>query len=120
MAVYLDYNATCPLDPEVIYAIQRSCVEDWGNPSSSYQSGQKAKLAVDKARQSVAQMIGSLNSIEITFVSGGTEVISIFISLICHKSCFKGNFVLYRQTIWQCIQQFKSFETPDRKTFLTS
>ncbi|XP_059084698.1 selenocysteine lyase-like [Tigriopus californicus] len=73
MAIYLDYNATCPMDPEVIEAIQRSCIEDWGNPSSSYQTGRKAKSALDKARQSVAKMIGSNDPSQITFVSGGTE-----------------------------------------------
>ena len=38
--VYLDYNATTPLDPEVLLAITHSLKEDWGNPSSGYPAGQ--------------------------------------------------------------------------------
>jgi len=69
--VYMDYNATTPLDPQVRTEITAG-LELWGNPSSPYSVGTKAKAAVEKARSKVAEMIGA-QSCEITFTSGGTE-----------------------------------------------
>ena len=42
--IYLDYNATTPIDKRVIEAINRSLYEDWGNPSSTHSLGAKAKV----------------------------------------------------------------------------
>ncbi|VDI75204.1 cysteine desulfurase [Mytilus galloprovincialis] len=70
--VYLDYNATTPLEPEVIGAITSSLTEEWGNPSSSHDAGVKAKKVIDEARCNVANMIGAKSS-DIIFTSGGTE-----------------------------------------------
>lgn len=42
--IYLDYNATTPIDKSVIEAINRSLYEDWGNPSSTHSLGAKAKV----------------------------------------------------------------------------
>jgi len=50
MAIYLDYNATTPLDKSVVEAISSSCEENWGNPSSTYKRGQIAKNAIQIAR----------------------------------------------------------------------
>ena len=73
--VYLDYNATTPLDESVIKVIETSCRQFWGNPSSSYESGRKAKEVVDKAREQIGLMVGAqFPGKEITFTSGGTEV----------------------------------------------
>jgi len=71
-AVYLDYNATTPLAPEVITAISSSLSSLWGNPSSGYRSGRVAAEAVKEGRRKVAEMIGASPE-EITFTSGGTE-----------------------------------------------
>ncbi|XP_063409504.1 selenocysteine lyase-like isoform X2 [Mytilus trossulus] len=70
--VYLDYNATTPLESEVIGAITNSLTEAWGNPSSSHDAGIKAKKVIDEARYNVANMIGAKSS-DIIFTSGGTE-----------------------------------------------
>ncbi|XP_076087217.1 selenocysteine lyase-like [Mytilus galloprovincialis] len=70
--VYLDYNATTPLEPEVVAAITSSLTEAWGNPSSSHDAGVKAKKVIDEARCNVANMIGAKSS-DIIFTSGGTE-----------------------------------------------
>ncbi|RUS81576.1 hypothetical protein EGW08_010677 [Elysia chlorotica] len=70
--VYLDYNATTPLAPEVIDAITDSLKEAWGNPSSSYTAGLKAKDVISSAREQVANMIGASPN-DIFFTSGGTE-----------------------------------------------
>ena len=69
--IYLDHNATTPLDEEVIKAIS-GAFPDFGNPSSSHIAGTKAKAVIDKARQNVASLISCLPS-EMTFTSGGTE-----------------------------------------------
>ncbi len=70
--IYLDYNATTPIDPEVAEAMKPYLDIYFGNPSSSHQLGAQTKIAVEKARKQVAEMIGASSS-EIIFTSGGTE-----------------------------------------------
>jgi len=70
--VYLDYNGTTPLDPEVIAAMRPFIEVDFGNPSSSHWYGIKPKQAVETARGQAAGLIGCLPE-EIFFTSGGTE-----------------------------------------------
>lgn len=70
--IYLDYNATTPVDSEVQKTISVALKEAWGNPSSSYDPGKHAKSVIEDARRKVAEMIGSAPH-EITFTSGGTE-----------------------------------------------
>ncbi|KAL9975958.1 hypothetical protein ACROYT_G013183 [Oculina patagonica] len=70
--IYLDYNATTPLEPSVLTAIHDALRDAWGNPSSSYTAGKKASHVIKQARSSVANMIGALDS-DIIFTSGGTE-----------------------------------------------
>ncbi|XP_052048761.1 selenocysteine lyase isoform X2 [Apodemus sylvaticus] len=70
--VYMDYNATTPLEPEVIQAVTEAMKEAWGNPSSSYVAGRKAKDIINTARASLAKMIGGKPQ-DIIFTSGGTE-----------------------------------------------
>jgi cysteine desulfurase len=72
MRVYLDYNATTPVDPEVLDAMLPYFADSFGNASSIHSSGQRARSAVDAARESVASLIGAKSS-EIVFTSGGTE-----------------------------------------------
>ncbi|KAJ7993405.1 hypothetical protein DPEC_G00272100 [Dallia pectoralis] len=70
--IYMDYNATTPLEPEVIQAITEALHEAWGNPSSSYTAGVKAKAIIAQARDSVARLVGGKPG-DIIFTSGGTE-----------------------------------------------
>ncbi|XP_076009288.1 selenocysteine lyase [Genypterus blacodes] len=70
--IYMDYNATTPLDPEVIQAISTALEEAWGNPSSNYVAGVKAKAIINQARENVARMVGG-KAEDIIFTSGGTE-----------------------------------------------
>lgn len=70
--IYLDYNATTPIDKEVADAMQPYLYNFYGNPSSLHPYGAQTKLAVEKARAQVAKMLGcSLE--EVIFTSGGTE-----------------------------------------------
>ncbi|XP_023381795.1 selenocysteine lyase [Pteropus vampyrus] len=70
--VYMDYNATTPLEPEVIQAMTEAMWEAWGNPSSPYPAGRKAKDIISAARANLAKMIGGEPQ-DIVFTSGGTE-----------------------------------------------
>jgi cysteine desulfurase len=70
--IYLDYNATTPVDPEVLEAMLPFLREHFGNPSSNHRYGKTAKEAVDAARKQVAKLIGAEPS-EIVFTSGGSE-----------------------------------------------
>jgi len=70
--IYLDYNATTPLDPAVASTIRQFLEANYGNPSSSHLIGQSARDFVKKARAQVAEMLGCLEN-EIIFTSGGTE-----------------------------------------------
>lgn len=72
MSIYLDHNATTPLDPAVLEAMLPYLRDEFGNASSVHSPGQRARAAVDAARESVAALIGAKPS-EIVFTSGGTE-----------------------------------------------
>jgi len=72
MRVYLDYNATTPVAPAVLEAMLPFLGENFGNAGSVHTPGQRARAAVDDARESVAALIGAKPS-EIVFTSGGTE-----------------------------------------------
>jgi len=70
--VYLDNNATTPLAPEVFEAMRPFYLEDYGNASSIHWYGQRAKAAMETAREQVARLINCRPS-EVVFTSGGTE-----------------------------------------------
>lgn len=78
--VYLDHNATTPVAPEVLAAMQPYFTEQFGNAMSKQHSyGWQAQLAVDKAREQVAQLINA-QAREIIFTSGATE--SVYLATI--------------------------------------
>lgn len=70
--IYLDHNATTPIDPRVADAMQPWLREGYGNPSSAHDLGRAARAAVDRAREQVAGLIGAAPD-EVVFTSGGTE-----------------------------------------------
>ncbi|HKV48540.1 MAG TPA: cysteine desulfurase family protein [Candidatus Acidoferrales bacterium] len=72
MPIYLDHNATTPVDPAVLEAMLPFLRDGFANASSVHSPGQRARAAVDEARESVAALIGAKPS-EIVFTSGGTE-----------------------------------------------
>ena len=74
--VYLDYNATTPIEPAVLQALLPHLGPLFGNASSSYALGQTAKKVVAVARTQVASMLGAVTPAEIVFTSGGTESIN--------------------------------------------
>lgn len=70
--IYLDYNATTPLDPAVVEAMLPYLHEHFGNPSSTHEYGKRAHDALARARQQVAELIGARPE-EIVFTGGGSE-----------------------------------------------
>ena len=70
--VYLDYNATTPIDPQVADAIVPFLREHFGNPSSAHIYGRRAREAVERARDEVARLIGATAE-EIVFTGCATE-----------------------------------------------
>jgi cysteine desulfurase len=70
--IYLDHAATTPVDPRVIEAMLPCFKEAWGNPSSIYAEGQRARAVLDNARRGVAEILGARPS-EIVFTAGGSE-----------------------------------------------
>ena len=56
--IYLDYNASTPLAPEVAHVMQRAMAEAFGNPSSTHWAGTSARAMIDKGRRQVADLLG--------------------------------------------------------------
>jgi cysteine desulfurase len=70
--IYLDFNATTPIAPEVAAAMNQALTEPFGNPSSGHWAGPPARQAVEKARAQVAALL-SCSPDEVVFTSGGSE-----------------------------------------------
>ncbi|MCB1954363.1 MAG: cysteine desulfurase [Rhodocyclaceae bacterium] len=76
--VYLDHNATTPLDPEVREAMLPYLDARFGNPSSRHEYGRQARAAIEEARARVAASVGA-HSTEVIFTSGGSEANNLII-----------------------------------------
>lgn len=91
--IYLDYNATTPMDPEV-RQIMISCLEEnFGNPSSAHYFGLEAKKTLESARSSVASLVNCKAS-EVMFTSGGTESNNYAIAGFALANRHKGNHII--------------------------
>src|SRR5215204_183604 len=71
-SIYLDYNASTPVDPAVAEAMRPFLGDAFGNPSSGHWASAQAKAALDRARSQVAALLGAAPD-EIVFTSGGSE-----------------------------------------------
>lgn len=91
--VYLDYNATTPIDPRVADAMIPFVREHFGNPSSSHVYGVTTRKAVEKARARVAAML-HCESDEIVFTSGGSESNNYAIKGVARAYRHKGNHII--------------------------
>lgn len=98
MAVYLDHNATAPLRPDALAAMQRALAAPAGNPSSVHRFGQAARALIESARRQVAELVGAAPA-GVVFTSGGTEAnglvvagsrrLRVFASAVEHPSVLK-------------------------------
>ena len=91
--IYLDYNATTPIAKEVADEMAPYLYGNFGNPSSTHPYGVQAKLAVEKARQQVAEAINCRSS-EVVFTSGGTESNNYAIRGYALANRDKGNHII--------------------------
>jgi len=90
--IYLDNNATTPLDPRVIEKITPFIKEHFGNPSSLYPLGREVKTLVTEAREQVAAAIGARRT-EIIFTSSGTEADNLAILGLAEAQPEKREFI---------------------------
>jgi cysteine desulfurase len=91
--IYLDYNATTPIDPEVAQVMQPFLAQYFGNPSSVHQYGVQTKKAVEVARQQLAILLNCQPD-EIIFTSGGTEANNYAIKGVAYQHRNKGNHII--------------------------
>jgi cysteine desulfurase len=95
--IYLDYNATTPVDPVVVEAMLPYLSTHFGNPSSSHGYGHRAHQAIDAARSQVAGILGCSPE-EITFTGGGSESDNLAIRGIALAHRNKGNHIITQVT----------------------
>lgn len=95
--IYLDYNATTPIDPSVVEAMLPYLSTHFGNPSSSHSYGHLAHQAIDTAREQVARLLGCSPG-EITFTGGGSESDNLAIRGIALAYRHKGNHIITQVT----------------------
>lgn len=101
--IYMDNQATTPLDPRVLDAMLPYMTEEYGNPNSrTHQYGWSAEEAVEKARKQVADLIGASPK-EIFFTSGATECNNIAIKGVGNFLKAKKNHIITLQTEHKCV-----------------
>src|SRR5262249_55249752 len=91
--IYLDYNASPPIDPAVACAMQPLLEKCFGNPSSGHWAAAGAKAALEEARGQVAALLGAAND-EIIFTSGGSEANNLAIKGVAWSLKAKGNHII--------------------------
>lgn len=94
--IYLDYNATTPIDKQVADEMLPYLYTEYGNPSSNHGLGKTAKEAVERARGRVAQLLGC-SSDEIIFTSGGSESNNMVIKGVAYTMRNKGDHIITSQ-----------------------
>ena len=88
--IYADNSATTKIAPEVLDKMMPYLTTYYGNPSSLYKIGGKAKEAVEKARENIAKNLGVAHASEIYFTSGGSESDNWALKGVCHALKAKG------------------------------
>ena len=91
--VYLDYNATTPLDPAVREAMLPFLGSIWGNPSSIHHVGRQARALLDESHDRAAVVLSCKPS-EIVFTSGGTESSNLAIAGTARRLRDKGRHLI--------------------------
>jgi cysteine desulfurase len=91
--IYLDYNATTPIDKEVADAMLPFLYDHFGNPSSIHVLGLEAKREIEKARQQVADLLNATVD-EVIFTSGGSESNNTVLKGVAHTYKDKGNHII--------------------------
>ncbi|RZA07382.1 MAG: aminotransferase class V-fold PLP-dependent enzyme [Proteobacteria bacterium] len=101
--IYLDCHSTTPLDPDALAAMMPYLTNDFGNASSkSHCFGWKAEVAVEKARDRVAKLLGA-HPKEIVFTSGATESNNFSLKGVAEAYADRGKHIITSQTEHKCI-----------------
>jgi cysteine desulfurase len=91
--IYLDYNASTPIDPAVAAAMRPLLEDGFGNPSSGHWAAARAKAALEEARGQVAALLGA-HSDEIVFTSGGSEANNLALKGVAWAPRAHGNHIV--------------------------
>jgi cysteine desulfurase len=93
MAIYLDHAATTPLRREALDAMLPYLTEHWGNPSSIYAAGRRARQGLDEARERIAATLDAKPR-EIVFTSGGSESVNLAIKGVAWAASARGRHIV--------------------------
>ena len=102
--IYLDYAATTPVDPRVLEAMMPYFCDNFGNTMSLHSFGQKARMALDESRKTVADFIGAKPE-EIIFTSSATESNNFALKGIAFANEKKGNHIIISAIEHACIME---------------
>jgi len=91
--IYLDYNASTPIDPVVVAAMRPFLETAFGNPSSPHWAGRLAKVALEDARSKVARLLGAEVG-EVVFTSGGSEANNLALKGVAWALRNKGDHIV--------------------------
>src|SRR5215469_490156 len=91
--IYLDFNASTPIDPAVAAAMWPFLAEHYGNPSSGHWAATTAKMALHAAREQVATLL-DCDSDEIVFTSGGSEANNLAVKGAFFALRWKGDHIV--------------------------
>lgn len=91
--IYLDYNASTPIDPAVAAALRPYLSDGYGNPSSGHWAAKPAAVALERAREHVAAMLGR-SSDEVVFTSGGSEANNLALKGVFFANRDKGDHII--------------------------
>ena len=96
--IYLDYNATTPVDPEALSAMLPFFSENFGNAASNHSFGWKAEEVIEHAREQIKNLINAENKNTIFFTSGATEANNLALKGIAKSYQKKGNHFITQRT----------------------
>ncbi|HEY3230631.1 MAG TPA: cysteine desulfurase family protein [Roseiflexaceae bacterium] len=91
--IYLDYNATTPVDPAVVDAMEPYLREHFGNPSSDHAYGYRTRSAVQTAREQLAELLGAAPE-EVIFTGGGSEANNLAIKGVAYALRERGRHII--------------------------
>ncbi|MBZ9577730.1 cysteine desulfurase [Patescibacteria group bacterium] len=102
--IYFDYAATTPVDPRVKKVVEPFFIEKFGNTMSLHSFGQDAKIALEKSREAVANLIGAKPN-EIIFTGSATESNNLVLKGIVFANRNKGRHIIISQIEHPCIME---------------
>lgn len=117
--IYLDYASTTPVDPEVKKVMDPFFSLQFGNPSSLHKQGREAKVAIESARNKIANCINAKGS-EIVFTAGGTESVNLAVLGVAKNSLKKDHLITSAIEHDCVLNSFKALETEGYKTSFVS